>query len=756
MTTVSGLEDIYINTLDNLPPESSMNDASYLRRDGTNDMEADLDLGGHNINNLDIATTNDQAVNLGQLNTSLSNYVDLTTNQTIGGTKLFYTAPALSGLVVIGRNGTNRLCVLRYADMTTNTTRWDIGQVADNTEDYVIEKDGNVPIVTIKYTSPALHMNNYKITGLGNAVNNDDALNLGQFNTNLSNYVTLNTNQTITSIKTIRPNQTLNYIDISRTSPASQFGFLRQSNNTTPIWDTGLYSLSTDFYYWYYHPTSNYMMTLTTAGRLGLGSVNPSEKLQIDNGSIIMNRTDNLPALINVSTNSASSALGSVISLTSIQSRASGVKYDSRTNTDKKYFIGRPYDGGANTESRLVVSYVNAAGQDPAVERTGAGVRAYTPLMIYDGDNSRIGINTIAPSVPLEITGNTKINSGTLDMTNNKIINVLDPTNNQDVATKLYVDNKANNYLPLGGGTMSGNINMNSNKVTNLGNGTLSGDAVNLGQLQTYLPLAGGTMTGNINMNSKDISGVQDITISDSAVFGVNPRISGAGNTLFLKTSNSLTNYLKLSTGASAFEYRDENDITAFYVDTLNNRVGVSNGHDFVTDTINTGNLVNLTIGNINKATTITGSTTTITNLKSGSNIDANNNRIVNLTDPISNQDGATKKYVDDNKNVCVTKTASFTYSDTDDIVSVYATSGVITCTIPSLSTLKAGKRFRILKTGAHSLDIKLNNFPTDIWAVNGGQTVTITGTPKLIDLQVDNLNGSGTYVLMAFNPTLL
>ena len=47
---------------------------------------------------------------------------------------------------------------------------------------------------------------------------------------------------------------------------------------------------------------------------------------------------------------------------------------------------------------------------------------------------------------------------GTVNMHNNKLINVLTPTTANDAANKSYVDTKAGNYLPLNGGTMTGHI----------------------------------------------------------------------------------------------------------------------------------------------------------------------------------------------------------------------------------------------------------------------------------------------------------
>lgn len=49
--------------------------------------------------------------------------------------------------------------------------------------------------------------------------------------------------------------------------------------------------------------------------------------------------------------------------------------------------------------------------------------------------------------------------------------------------------------------TMGANLNMNSNKVTNIGTATSGGDALNKTYADTKLPESGGTMTGNLNMH---------------------------------------------------------------------------------------------------------------------------------------------------------------------------------------------------------------------------------------------------------------
>ena len=60
-------------------------------------------------------------------------------------------------------------------------------------------------------------------------------------------------------------------------------------------------------------------------------------------------------------------------------------------------------------------------------------------------------------------------------------------------------------------------IEMSSQKIEGLAAATAAGDALRYEQLVgVYLPLGGGTMTGNINMNAKDITGLDDLTMNGS------------------------------------------------------------------------------------------------------------------------------------------------------------------------------------------------------------------------------------------------
>lgn len=94
------------------------------------------------------------------------------------------------------------------------------------------------------------------------------------------------------------------------------------------------------------------------------------------------------------------------------------------------------------------------------------------------------------------------------------------------------VQNKIDNAVQKDGSvTMTGNLAMGNNKVTGIADATNNTDAVSLGQMNTaltgkadaddlddYLPLGGGTMTGAINMNSNAINNIPNASSSAQPV----------------------------------------------------------------------------------------------------------------------------------------------------------------------------------------------------------------------------------------------
>lgn len=90
--------------------------------------------------------------------------------------------------------------------------------------------------------------------------------------------------------------------------------------------------------------------------------------------------------------------------------------------------------------------------------------------------------NTAAANLPLK--GGTM--SGDIDLDGHLLLNIGTPQADGDAATKGYVDNKTTGLLSLSGGTMSGNLNMNNNRVTGLSNPVDNGDAVSKNYMEDY------------------------------------------------------------------------------------------------------------------------------------------------------------------------------------------------------------------------------------------------------------------------------
>ena len=210
----------------------------------------------------------------------------------------------------------------------------------------------------------------------------------------------------------------------------------------------------------------------------------------------------------------------------------------------------------------------------------------------------------------LRLVGGTML--GDIDMGGiNVVVNMGDPTNPQDATTKFYVDQadaaldarldalELNGpYLPLAGGTMSGAIDMDSNRITNLPAPVDPDDAARLSSLDAYLPLAGGTITGGLVVQQGLLvnSGISmGGTTGQAGVISNVLRVQGRANETFV---------LQWLLGGN-FEVRDPN---------------------------------------ANPILSLTGSLMT-----SAVQLNMSNQKIVSLATPTDPADAATKQYVDDN-----------------------------------------------------------------------------------------------------------
>ena len=111
--------------------------------------------------------------------------------------------------------------------------------------------------------------------------------------------------------------------------------------------------------------------------------------------------------------------------------------------------------------------------------------------------------------------------TGDIDMGDNKILKLADPTAPKEAANKKYVDN---NFLGKRGGLILGNIDMSGQSITNLNPTPQSNnEAVTKKYVDDSIGLAGGlsitgiTMQGDIDMSGNDLTGLVDPTSDDMA-----------------------------------------------------------------------------------------------------------------------------------------------------------------------------------------------------------------------------------------------
>ncbi|RZK71669.1 MAG: hypothetical protein EOO92_20320 [Pedobacter sp.] len=138
----------------------------------------------------------------------------------------------------------------------------------------------------------------------------------------------------------------------------------------------------------------------------------------------------------------------------------------------------------------------------------------------------------------------------TVDLNNNKITNVANPTNATDAVNKQYADSLAGGVNPSQWANFSAinNVNMNSHQINNLIGGTTDNSAVNFGQLQitasdcnqfTLNELqnwADAPAVNNVNMNAKNITNTATINAQNYEISG-NGFYKGANNISALPTN---------------------------------------------------------------------------------------------------------------------------------------------------------------------------------------------------------------------------
>lgn len=245
----------------------------------------------------------------------------------------------------------------------------------------------------------------------------------------------------------------------------------------------------------------------------------------------------------------------------------------------------------------------------------------------------------------LSLSGGTM--AGTINMNNNKITNLPEPTSNQDAATKAYVDSHSGggggtgNYVSKAGDTMTGalNISMGESEIS-IANASIElntgSNGVTVGEIPTDTPtygiLSNSDLTfianGNINLvnyNEAEALKITNVATPTNANDAANKAyvdnaVSGAGGGDFLAngsvpaTGDFNMNNHKITNLSAPTEYEDATNKE--YVDSKVSSAG-------------NGKFLPLAGG------TVTGS------------VSMSNNKITSLGNPTIGTDAANKAYVD-------------------------------------------------------------------------------------------------------------
>ena len=255
-----------------------------------------------------------------------------------------------------------------------------------------------------------------------------------------------------------------------------------------------------------------------------------------------------------------------------------------------------------------------------------------------------------APGVGFRLTAD-----GNYDIVTRRLTNVGAPTGNTDAATKKYVDDNSStstseltvdsdidmrnqyrihnlkyplvndepttkdftdtNYLQKVGGTMTGNLDMNNNRIYNLPTPTNLKQPATKQYCDLKLSKGGGTMTGNLDMAKNRIFNLPAPTGN------AQPLNLASGDVKYLQVNgqNSMSQKLNLSgykLVSLGTPTADTDAATKKYVD---------DSHPDLSDYLEKDGTVAMT-GNLN----------------------LNSNRIINVKNPVSKLDATTKEYVDD------------------------------------------------------------------------------------------------------------
>lgn len=205
------------------------------------------------------------------------------------------------------------------------------------------------------------------------------------------------------------------------------------------------------------------------------------------------------------------------------------IENETSRATSKESELEEKYGELQQTVSKLNSSVTAVQNTLSEIQGNISNINEQVTVINQEVNNIKSG----ATQLPyLKNTGDTM--NGVLNMSHHTIQNIASPVNDNDAATKSYVDSHSGGggggegYLPTAGGTMTGNISMNNTaKVTDMTEPVSDSDAATKSYVDKKTSGLGTgdfksdgsiPMTGNLNMNTHKITGLMDGTENTDGV----------------------------------------------------------------------------------------------------------------------------------------------------------------------------------------------------------------------------------------------
>ncbi len=196
---------------------------------------------------------------------------------------------------------------------------------------------------------------------------------------------------------------------------------------------------------------------------VGIGVTSPSQKLAVEGNIIFQTEATGGPASVSITLEPGTTTTGSLtIQAGETQANPAGALYLSGGNNGSLFSD----NNGGNV-------YIYG-GQKANSGSDGDVILAHTSSVA----RGNVGIGTTGPTAALDLNGG-------------KITRIATPTIASDAATKGYVDDETGKYLPLTGGTLTGNLQFSTTKTIQVGSNEWAWQWVNDADTGLYFNVTG-------------------------------------------------------------------------------------------------------------------------------------------------------------------------------------------------------------------------------------------------------------------------